>query len=90
FSVPMWYPDYDGYYWADGLTLDAEGGDYQAIEYLRIADKAARRVRLQAIAKIADRSLNSTPSSIAAHQALFAKVLREMSVASQINGITFP
>ncbi len=90
FSVPMWYPDYDGYYWADGLTLDAEGGDYQAIEYLRIADKAARRVRLQAIAKIADRSLNSTPSSIAAHQAYFAKVLREMSVASQINGITFP
>ncbi|WP_413535872.1 DUF2586 domain-containing protein [Rahnella inusitata] len=90
FSVPMWYPDYDGYYWADGLTLDAEGGDYQAIESLRIADKAARRVRLQAIAKIADRSLNSTPSSIAAHQAYFAKVLRTMSVASQINGITFP
>ena len=90
FSVPMWYPDYDGYYWADGVTLDAEGGDYQAIEYLRIADKAARRVRLQAIAKIADRSLNSTPSSIAAHQAYFAKVLREMSISSQINGITFP
>lgn len=90
FSVPMWYPDYDGYYWADGVTLDAEGGDYQAIESLRIADKAARRVRLQAIAKIADRSLNSTPSSIAAHQAYFAKVLRTMSVASQINGITFP
>ena len=90
FSVPMWYSDYDGYYWADGVTLDAEGGDYQAIESLRIADKAARRVRLQAIAKIADRSLNSTPSSIAAHQAYFAKVLRTMSVASQINGITFP
>ncbi|MBU9809242.1 DUF2586 family protein [Rahnella sp. SL6] len=90
FSVPMWYSDYDGYYWADGLTLDAEGGDYQVIESLRIADKAARRVRLQAIAKIADRSLNSTPSSIAAHQAYFAKVLRTMSVASQINGITFP
>ncbi len=27
FSVPMWYPDYDGIYWADGRTLDAEGGD---------------------------------------------------------------
>lgn len=47
-------------------------------------------MRLQAIAKIADRSLNSTPSSIAAHQAYFAKVLREMAKSSQINGITFP
>lgn len=90
FSVPMWYPDYDGFYWSDGRTLDAEGGDYQAIEYLRIVDKAARRVRLQAIAKIADRSLNSTPSSIAAHQGYFAKVLRQMAISTQINGVTFP
>ena len=30
YSVPMWYPDYDGTYWADGRTLDAEGGDYQS------------------------------------------------------------
>jgi hypothetical protein len=26
YSVPMWYPDYDGLYWSDGRTLDAEGG----------------------------------------------------------------
>ncbi|MGP9420619.1 DUF2586 domain-containing protein [Ewingella sp. AOP9-I1-14] len=90
FSVPMWYPDYDGFYWSDGRTLDAEGGDYQAIEALRVVDKVARRVRLQAIAKIADRSLNSTPSSIAAHQGYFAKALRQMAKASEINGITFP
>ncbi|GKW27998.1 DUF2586 domain-containing protein [Pectobacterium brasiliense] len=90
YSVPMWYPDYDGYYWSDGRTLDVEGGDYQAIENLRIVDKAARRVRLQAIAKIGDRSLNSTPGSIAANQAYFAKTLREMSRSSQINGVTFP
>ncbi|HEY3982677.1 DUF2586 domain-containing protein [Cedecea sp.] len=90
FSVPMWYPDFDGIYWADGRTLDVEGGDYQSIETLRIADKAARRVRLMAISKIADRSLNSTPSSIAAHEQLFAKPLREMSVNSAINGVTFP
>ncbi|WP_415843127.1 DUF2586 family protein, partial [Yersinia entomophaga] len=25
YSVPMWYPDYDGLYWSDGRTLDAEG-----------------------------------------------------------------
>ncbi|EPU0993412.1 DUF2586 family protein, partial [Cronobacter turicensis] len=55
-----------------------------------IADKAARRVRLLAIGKIADRSLNSTPGSIAAHQSLFARPLREMSKAAEINGVTFP
>ncbi|HDL6478854.1 TPA: DUF2586 family protein [Yersinia enterocolitica] len=90
YSVPMWYPDYDGMYWSDGRTLDVEGGDYQVIEYLRIVDKAARRIRLQAIAKIADRSLNSTPGSIAAHKTYFSKVLRDMARSTQINGITFP
>lgn len=90
FSVPMWYPDYDGLYWADGRTLDVEGGDYQAIENLRIVDKAARRVRLQAIAKIGDRSLNSTPNSIASHKSYFARTIREMARSSVINGVTFP
>ncbi|MFS7361456.1 DUF2586 domain-containing protein [Rahnella inusitata] len=90
YSVPMWYPDYDGYYWADGRTLDVEGGDYQVIEYLRIADKVARRVRLIAIARIADRSMNTTPGSIAATQQSFGKPLRDMSQSSQINGIRFP
>ncbi|EFM1639068.1 DUF2586 family protein, partial [Escherichia coli] len=70
FSVPTWYPDYEGYYWADGVTLDVDGGDYQAIEYLRVADEMARQVRLLAIPKIANRSLNSTPASVAAHQQL--------------------
>ncbi|MGE6980732.1 DUF2586 domain-containing protein [Kluyvera intermedia] len=90
FSVPMWYPDYDGFYWSDGRTLDVEGGDYQSIETLRIADKAARRIRLLAIGKIADRSLNSTPGSIAANQSYFMKPLREMSTAASINGVSFP
>lgn len=90
FSVAMWYPDYDGIYWSDGRTLDVEGGDYQSIETVRIADKAARRVRLLAIGKIGDRSLNSTPGSIAAHQSLFARPLREMSKAAEINGVLFP
>lgn len=82
----LWYPDYDGLYWSDGRTLDVEGGDYQVIEYVRIADKIARRVRLLAIARIADRTLNSTPGSIAAAQQSFAKPLREMSQSVQING----
>ncbi|WP_237387937.1 DUF2586 domain-containing protein [Xenorhabdus sp. Sc-CR9] len=90
FSVPMWYPDYDGMYWSDGRTLDVESGDYQSIENLRVVDKVARRVRLQAIAKIANRTLNSTPASIATHQAYFARTLREMSRSTEINGVTFP
>lgn len=90
YSVPMWYPDYEGMYWSDGRTLDVKGGDYQIIENLRIVDKAARRVRIQAISKIADRAMNSTPTSIAAHKTFFARTLRDMSHSSQINGVMFP
>ncbi|EAR9427675.1 DUF2586 family protein [Salmonella enterica] len=90
YSVPMWYHDYDGIYWADGRTLDVEGGDYQVIENVRVVDKASRRVRLRAIPKIADRSLNSTPGSIAAHETYFGKPLREMAISTQINGVEFP
>lgn len=89
-SVPMWYPDYEGMYWSDGNTLEVKGGDYPVIEYLRIVDKAARKIRIRAIAKIADRSMNSTPASIAAHQMYFSAPLREMSRSTQIQGITFP
>ncbi|WP_392433190.1 DUF2586 domain-containing protein [Yersinia sp. HM-2024] len=90
YSVPMWYPDYEGMYWADGRTLDVVGGDFQKIENVRIVDKASRRVRIQAIAKICDRSMNSTPGSIAAHQTYFARTLRDMSHSVQVNGETFP
>ncbi|HFV9291868.1 TPA: DUF2586 domain-containing protein [Serratia fonticola] len=89
-SVPMWYPDYEGMYWSDGRTLDVNGGDYQTVENLRIVDKVSRRVRLMAIPKIADRAMNSTPASVAAHRVYFAKPMRELSRNSQINGITFP
>lgn len=90
FSVPMWYPDYDGIYWADGRTLDAEGGDYQVIENLRVAYKVARRMRVRAIARIGDRSFNSTPGSTAAAILYFGKDLREMAKTTTINGQTFP
>ncbi|HEA3200099.1 TPA: DUF2586 family protein [Aeromonas veronii] len=90
FSVPMWYPDFDGTYWADGRTLDAEGGDYQVIENLRIAYKVARRMRLRAIARIGDRSFNSTPGSTATAITYFGKDLRAMAKATTINGQLFP
>ncbi|TNI67381.1 DUF2586 domain-containing protein [Aeromonas hydrophila] len=90
YSVPMWYPDYDGTYWADGRTLDAEGGDYQVIENLRVAYKVARRMRVRAIARIGDRSFNSTPGSTAAAILYFGKDLREMAKTTTINGQPFP
>lgn len=90
YSVPMWYPDYDGYYWADGRTLDVEGGDYQVIENVRVVDKVARKVRLMAIAKIGDRSFNSTSASTEYHKNYFAKPLRDMSKSANVNGKEFP
>ncbi|MGL5498373.1 MAG: DUF2586 domain-containing protein [Aeromonas sobria] len=90
YSVPMWYPDYDGIYWADGRQLDAEGGDYQVIENLRVAYKVARRVRIRAIARIGDRSFNSTPGSTEAAVMYFGKDLRTMAKATTINGQPFP
>ncbi|MGC6029839.1 DUF2586 domain-containing protein [Enterobacter kobei] len=90
FSVPMWYPDYEGYYWSDGRTLDATGGDYQAIQDLRIVDKVARRIRIKGIVRIGDRSLNSTPKSIEANKQYFASVLRDMSKNTVVGNVAFP
>lgn len=90
FTVVMWYPDYDGFYFSDGRTLDVEGGDYQSIENVRVVDKACRRIRLQAISKVADRSFNSTIASIELHKTLFTEVLREMSKSVQIGTELFP
>ncbi|MGQ8702877.1 DUF2586 domain-containing protein [Serratia marcescens] len=90
FSVPMWYPDYDGDYWADGRTLDVEGGDYQSIRNLRVVDKVARRIRLKGIARIGDRSLNSTPTSIETNKQYFAGTLRDMAKNTVVNNVAFP
>lgn len=90
FSVPQRYPDYAGIYWGDCNLLDVPGGDYTVIENLRPVDKAARAVRLVAISKIADRSLNSTTISIAANQNHLSKPLRQMSVSTFFAGLSFP
>ncbi|WJG27175.1 DUF2586 domain-containing protein [Vibrio furnissii] len=88
-SVPMWYPDYAGQYWTTGSTLDVAGGDYQDIRHIRVAMKAARKVRVRGIARIADRSFNSTPSSTAAAKLYFTKDLREMALTG-VPGEIYP
>ncbi len=89
-SVPQWYPDYPGVYWGDGNVLDVPGGDYQVIENLRVAQKAMRRIYPLAVARVADRRLNSTPASIAAAKTYFMRPLRAMSRSSKILGLVFP
>ena len=90
FTCVQWYEDYEGYYFTDGNLLEAEGGDYRVVEYLRVVDKAARQVRTRAIRRIADRKLNSTKRSIAAHKTFFAAPLRAMSKSVAIGGVAFP
>ncbi|SFC49672.1 DUF2586 domain-containing protein [Pragia fontium] len=90
YSVPAWYTNFDGVYWSDGRTLDAEAGDFQAIENLRVIDKMSRRIRVKAIRRIGNRALNSTPGSIERNKIYFAAVMREMSKSVLINGVQFP
>ena len=90
FAVPMWYPDYPGQYWTTGRTLDVPGGDFQDIRHIRVAMKAARKVRVRAIARIGDRELNSTPGSIASAKLYFTQDLREMAITTAIGDYTFP
>jgi len=89
-SVPQWYSDFEGTYWSDAQTLDAEGGDYQYLEHLRPVHKASREVRVLAIRRVANRALNSTPNSIELNKAYFMKPLRAMSKSTTILGIQFP
>lgn len=90
FSVVQTYPDYPGIYFGDLNLLDSPTGDFQVIEYLRPLDKAARAVRLMAIAKIANREFNSTPESIEAHKTYFARPLREMSQTKRVRDVVLP
>ncbi|WP_016791736.1 DUF2586 domain-containing protein [Vibrio cyclitrophicus] len=90
YSLPQWYADMEGIYWTDATTLEAKGGDYQYLEYVRPVHKLNRRVRIKAIRRIADRILNSTPPSIELNRTYFSKDMRDMSKTTEIGGIPFP
>jgi hypothetical protein len=78
FSVFQWYEGREGVYPADGNTLEATGGDFPVVEWLRVTDKAARRVRLTAIGAIADDEVTDTPAGNAAFATRLAAPLRDM------------
>ncbi|MEC4728843.1 DUF2586 domain-containing protein [Shewanella sp. D64] len=90
FSVPQTYPGEAGWYWADGNTFDLETGDFKVIEHLRVALKASRNVYKIAIPTIADRSLNSSPNSVANNKRLYMKPLLIMAAPVLINNVKFP
>ncbi|NWD86261.1 DUF2586 domain-containing protein [Pseudomonas sp. K5002] len=90
FSVSQTYPDYPGVYWGDGNMLDTPASDYQVIEYLRLADKAARLVRPLLILRVADRRLNSTPNSMAVNINALMAPLRRMAKSVKFAGQVFP
>lgn len=89
-SVPQTYPDYPGVYWGDANMLDAPGSDFGVVENLRVVDKAARRVRVLLIRMVADRTVNSTPTSIASTTLKLMRPLREMSRSAIFAGLQFP
>lgn len=90
FSVPQWYSNFAGIYWADHPMLDAEGGDFQVFENVRVLDYVTRRVRVLMIRKIADRSLNSSKSSTAFHEQYFMQPIFDAAKGSVINGEAKP
>lgn len=89
-SVSQTYPDYPGVFWGDGNLLDAPASDFQVIEYLRLADKAARRVRPLLILRVADRRLNNSPNSMAAAVSALMRPLRAMAKSTTFAGQVFP
>jgi len=90
FSVSQTYTDYPGVYWGDGNLLDVPASDFQVIEYLRVADKAARLVRPLLIARVADRRLNSSANSMAVNISALMAPLRGMAKSTTFGGQVFP
>lgn len=90
FSVSQTYADYPGVFWGDGNMLDAPASDFQVVEYLRLADKAARQVRPLLIRRVGDRRLNNSPNSMAAAISAFMKPLRQMAKSTTFAGQVFP
>lgn len=90
FSVSQTYTDYPGVYWGDGNLLDVPASDFQVIEHLRIADKAARLVRPLLIARVADRRLNNSANSMAVNISALMAPLRAMAKSTTFGGQVFP
>ena len=70
--------------------MDAEGGDFQRIEDGRVADKAARKVRIRALYQIRNRQFNDTPTGIEFGKRQLIKPLRAMAKSITLGDQKFP
>jgi hypothetical protein len=82
FSVLDLHEGKEGVYFGDANTLETTGGDFPVMEWLRTADKAARRVRLVALDAIADDDVENTPAGNAAFGTRLSSPLRTMASPS--------
>ena len=76
-----------------GKNFDVNLGDLLVLVEtctLDITDKAARRVRILLIQRVADRRLNNTPNAMAAATSALMAPLRAMSRSVQFAGQVFP
>lgn len=89
-SVPYWFDNLEGIYWADANLLAEPISDYKVVERLRVADKAARRMLPEMIRDVANRRLNSTAASLANAKTRYMKPLRQMSRPITVNGEQMP
>lgn len=89
-SVSQTYPGYPGVFWGDANLLAAPGADVQVIEYLRVLDKAARRVRVLLIQRIGDRRLNSSANSMEVNRTALMAPLRQMAKSTKVGANVFP
>ena len=84
-SVFQWYGGQQGIYFADGNTLASSAGtEPKVVEHLRVLDKAARRVHLRGVQKIADDLVENTHGGNAAFATALGGPLRQMVDAGEI------
>jgi len=84
------YVGKDGTYFGNYNSLAGQASDFQNGEWLRLADKAARRVRILAIGMIDDRAINSGKTSQDHTTRVLRRPLVEMSDSVIVSGVPFP
>jgi uncharacterized protein DUF2586 len=84
YSVFIWYEGLTGIYFGHANMLCGAGGNFPFTQWLRTADKAARAARLQALIRIGDDLVDSSPSGLAALATWVAVPLKAMATAKEI------
>jgi hypothetical protein len=84
YSVFQWYAGREGIYFADGNLLVTAGTVLNVVEWLRVLDKAERRIRVVASADVANDLVQNTPAGNAAFAERLSGPLRTMAALGEI------